>query len=39
MGYRLHYAQHYAPQWEGGYFNWASDKFAEMVRGEFGENY
>ena len=39
MGYRLHYAQSYQPQWKGGYFNWQSDCFASLVRSEFEQNY
>lgn len=35
MGYRLHYAQHYEPKWEGGYFNWKSEEFAQLVYTEF----
>lgn len=35
MGYRLHYAQHFEPNWQGGYFNWKSNLFADLVRAEF----
>lgn len=38
MGYRLHYAQHYAPEWRGGYFNWGADKFAELFNDKFDES-
>lgn len=38
MGYRLHYAQHYAPKWEGGYFNWKSEEFAQLFHDKFEEN-
>ncbi len=38
MGMRLHYAQHYAPQWEGGYFNWDADKWDALFRAKFRDN-
>lgn len=38
MGYRLHYAQRYAPEWEGGYFNWDMDKWEDLFFARFNEN-
>lgn len=38
MGMRLHYAQHYAPEWKGGYFNWDSERWDDLFHSKFYEN-
>ena len=38
MGYRLHFAKHYAPKWEGGYFNWDLEKWQDLFYSKFYEN-
>lgn len=38
MGYRLHYAKHYAPQWEGGYFNWKVEQWDNLFFEKFYQN-
>lgn len=38
MGYRLHYAQHYHPSWQGGYFNWDIDKWEDLFCEKFYPN-
>lgn len=38
MGYRLHYAQHYDPKWEGGYFNWDQEKWHNLFMAKFYDN-
>lgn len=38
MGYRLHYAKHFDPQWQGGLFNHDSEKWSELFYAKFNEN-
>ena len=38
MGMRLHFAQHYDPQWQGGYFNWGGEQWDELFYAKFEEN-
>lgn len=38
MGYRLHYAQHYDPAWEGGFFNRDLDKWDNLFHERFEFN-
>lgn len=37
MGYRVHYAQHYAPEWKGGYFNWNIEQWNDLFFARFSE--
>lgn len=39
MGYRLHYAKHFAPDWQGGYFSGGEvDAFERLYYSRFAEN-
>lgn len=38
MGYRLYFAQHYAPDWKGGYFNHNFDNWELLFDAKFAEN-
>jgi hypothetical protein len=38
MGYRLYYAQHYDPDWQGGYFNRDFDAWERLFDEKFAEN-
>lgn len=34
MGYRLHYAKEYKVEWAGGFFNYGTDEFEELLENE-----
>lgn len=38
MGYRLHFAQHYAPEFKGGAFNQRSEEWNDLFFAKFDEN-
>lgn len=35
MGHRLHYAKTYTVEYDGGYFNWQTEEWSELLSAEF----